>query len=185
MQLGIRAHLDSVQTSWPFCPYIPRNPFISRRRSLDVAETIRYTWNQLARSAGKWVKGLTAPKRQGERERERERKKDAESLQFEKWLYHCVVHLPFSVSFFFCHAHRSLSPFRISAIRCISVSIFISTFHPIFCPFRSSVFPHAYVCLSSLFCLFQLMEAHTRRLNAVRRCNLTVLLRRETATKSR
>lgn len=161
-----------MQTAWPFCRYIPRNPFISCRRSLDVAETIRYTWNQLARSAGKWVKGLTAPERW--RERERGRKKNAESLQFEKWLYHCVVHLPFFISFFFHYAHRSLFPFRVFAIRYISasVSIFISTFHPILplCPLLLCLSARlSYVCISSLLCPFQLMEAHVRRLNAVRR----------------
>lgn len=116
---------------------VPRSPFVSCRHSLDAAETIRYTWNQLARSAGKWVKGLTAPKR-GKREKEEERRTDAGSVAavWEMTLYHCRVHLPSCVS--------SLLAARIFPF-----------FVPSLCPFSVSTSLHFcfyfYISLPSLF----------------------------------
>lgn len=136
--------------------YLPRNPFISRRRSLDVVETIRYTWNQLARSAGKWAKGLTVLKRQGERERgkERERRTRRVAAVWEMTTIAWSTHLPFSFSV----TRISLfSLFAFPLFACISVSIcsFVSTFHLYLSFVCSSAFPCAYsVCLSFLSLLF-------------------------------
>lgn len=81
-----------------------------------AAETIRYTWNQLARSAGKWVKGLMAAKHEG---REEERRKDGCSLRNDS-LYHCRVHLPSCLSSFFAH-----SVFRIFAVTSVYIYIYL------------------------------------------------------------
>lgn len=116
-----------MQASWPFCRYIPRNPFISCRRSLDVVETIRYTWNQLARSAGKWVKGLTVPKQQRERERE-ERTQSRCSLRNDStiaWSIFLSLSLSFSVT------RNVLFPFFVFSLYlclCIHFCFYVSSY---------------------------------------------------------
>lgn len=135
---------------------VPRNPFISCRCSLDATETIRYTWNQLARSAGKWVKGLTAPKRGEGRGKREERRTDAWSVAavWEMTLYHCRVHLPSCVSSLLV---ARIFPFFVSSLCPFSVSTSLLLFlflHPAIFSLRvrfssSSRAPMTCLCLRS------------------------------------
>lgn len=111
---------------------VPRNPFISCRRSPGTVETIRYTWNQLARSAGKWVKGLMVPKQRGGGGREKERKKDGcrvAAVWEMTLLHHCRVHLPSCVSSFLATRAFPFSYLHFVPSIYISTSVFIPTFH--------------------------------------------------------
>jgi len=141
---AIRADsLDFSQTSQLSCRLrfspatdTPRNPFISRQCSPDAAETIRYTWNQLARSAGKWVKGLTAQKRSGEKEREREKKNARSrcSLRNDSTVAGSIF---LSLRFFVMHLFLSLFP----------LSLFVFLLHSISPPLF--LFLHFSILLSS------------------------------------
>jgi len=122
--------------------YLPRNPFISRRRSLDVVETIRYTWNQLARSAGKWVKGLTVLKRQRERGREKDRERRTQSrcsLRNDSTIAWSIF---FSLFLFLSRASLSFPLFAFPLFACIFASI---------CKFVFYVSLLSFLCL--LLCL--------------------------------
>lgn len=159
---------------------IPRNPFISCAPacSPDAAETIRYTWNQLARSAGKWVKGLGSSLSLWERQMERERTDNIQrregrapsrcGLRNESTVAGSIF---LSLRFFvtrvaLCVSHPSpLSP---SAFRILAVVFqpfcFCFCFPAVFTPFARfalCLFSRAPTgCLSSLFRSSRLMEAH-------------------------
>jgi len=183
-----RARIPRLLPSLPgVLPRLTRrlNPFISRRRSLDSAETIRYTWNQLARSAGKWVKGLTA--RKSEREGKGQRggasscslRNDSSAVARSILLFGRFLSARVSLSFSF--------PLLSASSPLLFLSRCVPTFPLSFpCPFPF-VFSRAYGCLSPISHPLRLMEAHAeqRGRTRVREWSRGVSTRRETATKSR
>ena len=126
---------------------------------------------------------LRVLKRQREREGGKDRERSRCSLRNDSTIAWSIF---FPLFLFLSRASLSFSLFAFPLFACISASVcsFVFTRHFYLSFVYSSVFPCAYsMCLSllslslSLSCSFKVMEAYAKRLNAVRRCNLTALSR--------